>query len=48
MDKIIHATAAEGAVKMAVITARGMVQRAREIHDCSPTAAAAPLFWARA
>ena len=41
MDKIIHATAAEGAVKMAVITARGMVQRAREIHDCSPTAAAA-------
>lgn len=41
MDKIIHATAAEGAVKMAVITARDTVQQAREIHDCSPTAAAA-------
>ena len=41
MDKIIHATAAEGAVKMAVITARDTVQRAREIHNCSPTAAAA-------
>ena len=41
MDKIIHATAAEGAVKMAVITARDTVQRAREIHGCSPTAAAA-------
>ena len=41
MDKIIHATAAEGAVKMAVITARDTVQQAREIHNCSPTAAAA-------
>ena len=41
MDKIIRATAAEGAVKMAVITARDTVQRAREIHNCSPTAAAA-------
>ena len=41
MDQIIHATAAEGAVKMAVITARDTVQRAKEIHGCSPTAAAA-------
>ena len=41
MDRIIHATAADGAVKMAVITARDAVQRAREIHNCSPTAAAA-------
>ncbi len=41
MDRIIHATAADGAVKMAVITARDTVQRAREIHGCSPTAAAA-------
>ena len=41
MDKIIRATAAEGAIKMAVITARDTVQRAREIHDLSPTAAAA-------
>ena len=41
MDKIIRATAAEGYIKMAVITARDTVQRAREIHDLSPTAAAA-------
>ncbi len=41
MDKIIRATAGDGFIKMAVITARDTVQRAREIHDCSPTAAAA-------
>lgn len=41
MDKIIRATAADGFIKMAVITARDTVERAREIHDCSPTAAAA-------
>ena len=41
MDKIIHATAAEGYVKMAVVTAQDTVQRAREIHGCSPTASAA-------
>ena len=41
MDKIIHAIAADGYVKMAVISARETVQRAREIHGCSPTAAAA-------
>ena len=41
MDKIIRATAGEGNIKMAVITARDTVQRAREIHGCSPTAAAA-------
>ncbi len=41
MDKIIRATAAEGFVKMAVITARDTVERAREIHNCSPTACAA-------
>ena len=41
MDKIIRATAAEGYIKMAVITAKDTVQRAREIHNCSPTAAAA-------
>jgi len=41
MDKIIRATAGDGFIKMAVITARDMVQRAREIHNCSPTAAAA-------
>lgn len=41
MDRIIRATAGEGYIKMAVIDARDMVQRAREIHRCSPTASAA-------
>lgn len=41
MDKIIHATAGDGFIKMAVITAKDTVQRAREIHSCSPTASAA-------
>ena len=41
MDRIIRATAGNGFIKMAVITARDTVQRAREIHSCSPTAAAA-------
>ena len=41
MDKIIRATAAEGFDKMAVVDARGAVERARTIHACSPTVAAA-------
>jgi len=41
MDKIIRATAADGFVKMAVITAKDTVERARQIHDLSPTACAA-------
>ena len=41
MDRIIRATAGDGFIKMAVIEARDMVQRAREIHGCSPTASAA-------
>ena len=41
MDKIIRATAGDGAIKMAVITARETVERARQIHDLSPTASAA-------
>ena len=41
MDKIIRAIAADGFVKMAVADARGTVERARAIHACSPTAAAA-------
>ena len=41
MDKIIRATAGDGLIKMAVISARDTVQWAREIHGCSPTAAAA-------
>lgn len=41
MDKIIRATAGEGLIKMAVISAQDTVQRARDIHGCSPTASAA-------
>ena len=41
MDKIIRATAGDGNIKMAVITARDTVMRAREIHGLSPVAAAA-------
>lgn len=41
MDKIIRATAGEGSIKMAVITAKDTVQTANIIHQCSPTAAAA-------
>lgn len=41
MDQIIRATAAEGLVKMAVITGRDLVERARCIHRLSPTASAA-------
>ncbi len=41
MDRIIRATAADGYIKMAVIDARDTVQRAREIHRLTPTAAAA-------
>lgn len=41
MDKILRAIAEDGFIKMAVITARDMVQRGREIHGCTPTASAA-------
>ena len=41
MDRIIRATAGDGFIKMAVITARDMIERAREIHSCAPTACAA-------
>ena len=41
MDKIIRATGAEGYIKMAVITAKDTVERARQIHDTSPTTTAA-------
>ena len=44
MDQIIRATAADGFVKMAVITARESVERARQIHGLSPTACAASLL----
>lgn len=41
MDKIIRATAGNGFIKMAVISATETVERARAIHNCSPTASAA-------
>ena len=41
MDKIIRATAGDGAIKMAAITARDMTETARQIHGLSPTASAA-------
>ncbi len=41
MDRIVRATAGEGYIKMAIINAKDMVQRACEIHHCAPTAAAA-------
>jgi molecular chaperone Hsp33 len=40
MDRIIRATAADDFIKMAVIDGRSTVQRAREIHNCTPTASA--------
>ena len=41
MDEIIRAVSADGYVKMQVITARGIVQRAQDIHHLTPTTAAA-------
>ena len=41
MDRIIHATAADGLVKMEVVVARDAVERARAIHGCAPTSCAA-------
>ncbi len=41
MDSIIRATAGNGFIKMAVISARDMVERARTIHSLAPTACAA-------
>lgn len=41
MDEIIRAVTGDGFVKISCISARGIVQRAREIHDLAPTAAAA-------
>lgn len=41
MDEILRAVTKDGFVKLSAITARGIVQRAREIHGTSPTATAA-------
>lgn len=40
-DRIIRATAGDGYIKMAVVTARAAVQRGCSVHGCSPTASAA-------
>lgn len=41
MDRILRATAGNGYIKMSAITARDTVQKAKDIHGCSPTATAA-------
>lgn len=41
MDKIVRALTRDGFVKISAITARGMVQRAKDIHHTTPTATAA-------
>ena len=41
MDEIVRAVTADGFVKLSVITARDMVQRANTIHGCTPTTIAA-------
>ena len=41
MDEIVRAVTADGFVKISAVTARDMVERARQIHGLSPTASAA-------
>lgn len=41
MDRILRATAGNGFIKMSAVSARETVERARSIHGCTPTAAAA-------
>ena len=41
MDEIVRAVSADGFVKISAVTARGVVERARQIHQLSPTASAA-------
>ncbi len=41
MDRILRATAGDGFVKMSAVSAQSAVQRAKEIHSCTPTTAAA-------
>ena len=41
MDRIIRATAGDGFVKMSAVSAKDTVQRAKDIHGCTPTTAAA-------
>lgn len=41
MDRILRATAGNGYIKMSAVSARDTVQRAMDIHGCTPTTAAA-------
>ncbi len=41
MDRILRATAGNGYVKMSAVSAKAAVQRAKDIHGCTPTTAAA-------
>lgn len=41
MDRILRATAADGFIKMSAVSAKETVQRAKYIHNCTPTTAAA-------
>ena len=41
MDKIVRAISSDGLVQAAAICSRDMVERARQIHHCSPVATAA-------
>ncbi len=41
MDEMLRAVSKDGFIKMQVVTARDTVQRANEIHHCTPTAIAA-------
>ena len=41
MDEIVRAVTKDGFVKISAVTARGVVERAREIHGLSPMASAA-------
>lgn len=41
MDRILRATAADGFIKMSAVSAKETVQRAEDIHNCTPTTAAA-------
>ena len=41
MDRILRATAGDGFVKMSAVSAKDTVPRAKDIHGCTPTTAAA-------
>ena len=41
MDEIVRAVTKDGLVKISVVSGRGLVEKARELHDLSPVASAA-------